>query len=105
MEKIEFFKGSKKKYNLKDKIVFYTKQRKVKDFDNLYGSIKKDFPSLKVFYKHYELFSTYEDLPHIDLFEVLVILPNNIVKEFYNSFKDLGYFLKNEELINPLKEI
>lgn len=105
MDKINFFENCKKKYNCKDKILFYTKQRQEKCFEEISRSIKRDFPSLKVFSKHYEVFTDIEDLPKFDLFEILVILPNDLVKSFYNLYKDLGLFLKNEEPINPLKEV
>lgn len=100
-----FFDGCKRKYNCIDKVIFYTKRRSTDSYNLLINEISTSFPKLKLFTKHYIVTTDIEDLPQFDLFEILIILPNNIVKDFYLKFQPSGLFLKNEEPINPLEEI
>lgn len=105
MKRLNFFEGCKKKYNCIDKVIFYTKTRREESLELLTNEISSYYPKLKIFTKHFEVTTDIEDLPHFDLFEILIILPNNIVKDFYSKFQSFGLFLKNEEPINPLEEI
>ena len=94
----------KRTYKTKDKVVFYSHTSKEETFNKLSKDINTLYPDLKVFTRHIEATTTIEDIPKIDIFELLVILPTKIIKDFYHSFQTSGLFLKNEEPINPLKE-
>jgi len=92
-------------YNLIDKVVFYSKSYNQYTIEELTRDINSFFPNLKVFTRSIQIHSTFELLPQIDIFEVIIILNKRIIKDFYNKFQSIGVFLKNEVPINPLKEL
>lgn len=93
------------KVSIIDEVVFYSKSYKEPIHNNLKHNINLHFPDLKIYTRVINIFSSYDPLPQVDIYEALVILPKNLIKDFYNIFQSSGTFLKNEVPINPLKEI
>lgn len=95
----------KETINLADKVVFYSKSYSKRDIDSIRAKVSSTYSQLKVYTRTIQIHSDSDIMPQLDIFEALIVIPDSITKKFYNDFHSLGVFLRNEELINPIKEI